>query len=318
MATPSVPLSSDATLGKRKDFAHESDDLDALESLTSSTTTHPASCKRRHVSHESTYQEQTLRELTELFGEKADAALIESVYDQCDEDAFKTIAKLVATTGLHPDLVKESRAHEDNEEEHKEAAAEGGGEKKEAQPDKPAFVSTSRARRHVLSSSCSSSPSPSCADIALSMRAAAVCVQRFVEFSGDLFACPATDALCHCISTDIAMGKGIAVQFKQRFGGVPELRAQQKAIGQVAVLRRDQRYVYYAITKAKYWNKPTYEALQRSLEDMKAHALAHAVSRISMPRIGCGLDGLLWPKVRDLLHRVFSDTPITISVYSRE
>ena len=37
-----------------------------------------------------------------------------------------------------------------------------------------------------------------------------------------------------------------------------------------------------------------------------------------MPRIGCGLDGLLWPKVRQLLQRVFADTALTITVYSRD
>jgi hypothetical protein len=37
-----------------------------------------------------------------------------------------------------------------------------------------------------------------------------------------------------------------------------------------------------------------------------------------MPRIGCGLDGLQWPKVRQLIQRVFSDSELTITVYSRE
>ena len=35
-----------------------------------------------------------------------------------------------------------------------------------------------------------------------------------------------------------------------------------------------------------------------------------------MPRIGCGLDGLLWVKVKHVLHRVFDDSSITLTVYS--
>ncbi len=46
------------------------------------------------------------------------------------------------------------------------------------------------------------------------------------EIEGDLFNCPATDALAHCISEDCRMGKGIAVFFKHKFGGVDELMKQ--------------------------------------------------------------------------------------------
>ena len=35
-----------------------------------------------------------------------------------------------------------------------------------------------------------------------------------------------------------------------------------------------------------------------------------------MPRIGCGLDGLQWNKVRDILLEVFADVPIEIIVYN--
>ena len=43
---------------------------------------------------------------------------------------------------------------------------------------------------------------------------------------GDLFDCPETDSLVHCVSEDLRMGKGIAVTFKKKFGGVEELEAQ--------------------------------------------------------------------------------------------
>ena len=46
--------------------------------------------------------------------------------------------------------------------------------------------------------------------------------------TGDLFSCPETDSLAHCVSKDLAMGKGIAVIFKKTFGDVEELRAQSK------------------------------------------------------------------------------------------
>lgn len=52
---------------------------------------------------------------------------------------------------------------------------------------------------------------------------------KFSEVKGDLFSCPPTSSLAHCVSEDMAMGKGVAVLFKKEFGGVGELRAQGKA-----------------------------------------------------------------------------------------
>ncbi|XP_060045758.1 ADP-ribose glycohydrolase OARD1 isoform X5 [Erinaceus europaeus] len=68
---------------------------------------------------------------------------------------------------------------------------------------------------------------------------------RITYVKGDLFACPKTDSLAHCISEDCRMGAGIPVIFKKKFGGVQELLNQQKKSGEVAVLKRDGRYIYY-------------------------------------------------------------------------
>ncbi|NWZ01973.1 OARD1 deacetylase, partial [Loxia curvirostra] len=140
--------------------------------------------------------------------------------------------------------------------------------------------------------------------------------ERIRCVKGDLFSCPSTDALAHCISEDCRMGAGIAVLFKKKFGGVQELLDQKKKTGEVAVLQRDERYIYYLITKQKVSHKPTYESMQKSLEAMKAHCLNNGVTDISMPRIGCGLDGLQWEKVSAILEEVFENTDIKITVYS--
>ncbi|CAG6021721.1 unnamed protein product [Menidia menidia] len=134
--------------------------------------------------------------------------------------------------------------------------------------------------------------------------------------TGDLFTGPADEALAHCISEDCRMGAGIAVLFKKKFNGVPELKEQKKVTGQCAVLTRNGRFVYYLITKKRASQKPTYSSLRQSLEDMKAHCAKNGVTRISMPRIGCGLDRLEWPKVSVILEQVFKHTNITITVYS--
>lgn len=44
--------------------------------------------------------------------------------------------------------------------------------------------------------------------------------------------------------------------------------------------------------------------------------LKNDVYKLAIPRIGCGLDGLVWQKVKDLLQEVFKNTPIEIIVYN--
>ncbi|CAB1451708.1 unnamed protein product [Pleuronectes platessa] len=49
---------------------------------------------------------------------------------------------------------------------------------------------------------------------------------------------------------------------------------------------------------------------------MKSHCVKNGVTRISMPRIGCGLDRLEWRRVEEILEQVFKHTDISITVYS--
>lgn len=44
------------------------------------------------------------------------------------------------------------------------------------------------------------------------------------EINGDLFT--AKTALAHCVGADLKMGMGVAVRFKQLFGGEEKLRKQ--------------------------------------------------------------------------------------------
>lgn len=82
------------------------------------------------------------------------------------------------------------------------------------------------------------------------------------------------------------------------------------------MLKDKDRFIYNLITKEKYFNKPTYQTMQSSLEAMKAHVENNCVQKLAIPRIGCGLDGLVWNKMRDQLGEVFNDVDIEITVYN--
>lgn len=94
------------------------------------------------------------------------------------------------------------------------------------------------------------------------------------------------------------------------------MKKQNAQVGGVAVLSREDRFVYYLITKEHYYDKPTYQTLHQSLEAMRNNVMLNDVKSLAMPRIGCGLDGLQWPKVKDLIEEVFREVDIQITVWT--
>jgi len=152
---------------------------------------------------------------------------------------------------------------------------------------------------------------------------------NLIEKDGDLFAnTPGDGCLAHCVSEDLSMSKGIAVEFKRRFGNFNTLVGQNKKVGECAVLPipkeydggqsgnyDGERFIYYIITKKHYWHLPTYESLEKALEDMRGHIVRNNVQEVYMPRIGSGLDKLDWNKVKECLKKVFGNVPVTMHVY---
>lgn len=132
------------------------------------------------------------------------------------------------------------------------------------------------------------------------------------ELQGDLFT--STDNLCHCVSADMVMGKGIATEFKKRWG-VPttlsdgtSVQGRGWKIGDVGVIDDGKRKILYLVTKDKYWEKPTYESLNTCLWKVSQMKL----SSLSMPRIGCGLDKLQWDLVSQIIRDIAYDIDITV------
>ncbi len=90
---------------------------------------------------------------------------------------------------------------------------------------------------------------------------------KLVEVKGDLFG--AKCSLAHCVSSDFHMSAGIARGFKNKFGGQEVLRAGGWLVGDAAHLRLSSgRYVFYLVTKCRYYHLPTLENLTLSLEQL--------------------------------------------------
>lgn len=141
----------------------------------------------------------------------------------------------------------------------------------------------------------------------------------FREEQGDLFAEEIVHqyALCHCISSDFALGAGIAKVFA-KMGVKKKLRAEYpkrwESRGYCLFVDVDGILAANLVTKKFAFQKPTLGKLRQSLEDLRVQALERGISRLAMPKIGCGLDKLQWDDVREIIKEVFGADDIEILV----
>ena len=140
-------------------------------------------------------------------------------------------------------------------------------------------------------------------------------VATIEEIHGDLFTSPEELPIGHCVSADMHMGGGIAAQFREKFGRQKELLAQGRKSGQLAVLQVDGRWLYYLVTKKRVTDKPTYPNLRRAVRAMFNHAFQRGLKHLALPRIGSGLDGLSWPRVRRILEEEAIGKVDRVSIY---
>ena len=122
--------------------------------------------------------------------------------------------------------------------------------------------------------------------------------------------------LGHCISADCqsdsrAMGLGIVVEFNKRFKVKSKIQNYPKVnVGDCVLIGRSLNL----ITKSKYYGKPSYEAIRISLESMRDVVIENNIKYIGLPKIGSGLDRLVWIAVREIIKDVFKELDVEIVV----
>ena len=143
---------------------------------------------------------------------------------------------------------------------------------------------------------------------------------NYKEVVQDLFFTTEDYYLVHCISADFAMGKGIVVEFNKRFDMKKKIKVEFPDYLN-SWKENEKKYdcilieqVFNLITKQRFFNKPTYKTMRGSLELMKNICVEKQIQKIAMPIIGCGLDGLKWEKVSEIIKDVFNDIDIEILV----
>lgn len=144
---------------------------------------------------------------------------------------------------------------------------------------------------------------------------------HFKTTYADLFTAPEESYLVHCISSDFALGAGIAKEFAKR--GVRDVLREiyrPKWNNEGYCLFTDIigfDGAYNLVTKEHYYDKPTYDTLKQALLSLKEQLPNHHIT-LSMPKIGCGLDKLEWEKVKEILFEIFYDADVSFVVYSQD
>ncbi|KAL4088776.1 hypothetical protein QTP88_023860 [Uroleucon formosanum] len=135
-----------------------------------------------------------------------------------------------------------------------------------------------------------------------------------VESKGDIFETDPSIPLAHCVSSDLKLTKGIALEFRRRFGGLNQLGRLPRSVPDVLSLRLKEREIFYLVTKQYFWQKPEPEHLFQSLQKLQTLCEEREINTLICPRLGTGLDGLQWDMVRSMLQYIFRSSQVTIQV----
>ena len=138
--------------------------------------------------------------------------------------------------------------------------------------------------------------------------------------NGNIFESKAT-ALVNAVNTVGVMGKGIALEFKNRYPENCKIykttcdNGELKTGTVLAVKESDGKMIINFPTKAHWKDASKYEYIKDGLKAMKHKMEEQDLKSIAMPALGCGLGGLKWKIVKGLIENELSSTNADIYVY---
>lgn len=170
---------------------------------------------------------------------------------------------------------------------------------------------------------------------------------QLIELEGDLFNSTA-DAYAHGVNTEGLMGAGIAVAFKHQWPhmystyktackvhhlppGETFVWDTQPTLSQLPCVRTPKmvaakqaeidaftnpRWIYNIASQDAPGPNAKLEWFERGLLRALKHAEENEVKTIAMPRIGCGIGGLDWEDVRDIIEHYAEKSTVDIEVWT--
>ena len=135
------------------------------------------------------------------------------------------------------------------------------------------------------------------------------------EENRNLFDVPQGYYLAHCITADFSLGAGVARKIALIFNMKEKLHrfftpGVKYHLGDALLVDN----VFNLVIKRDPTKKAKYKKLRAALEDMKDQMEENLITKVAIPRLGCGHEGMDWDRVKTIIEEVFVDTNAEILV----
>ena len=139
---------------------------------------------------------------------------------------------------------------------------------------------------------------------------------------GDLFHTDGVRAYANGCNCAGAMDAGVSVAFKKRWPRMFDDYAARCAdrrfhLGDVLVWSEGDEVVYNLAIQEHWKKKAKLAALTRALRKAVELAALAGVERIGVPRLGAGLGGLDWTRVKKILTEIGAETKVSLVVFEQ-
>jgi O-acetyl-ADP-ribose deacetylase (regulator of RNase III) len=133
-----------------------------------------------------------------------------------------------------------------------------------------------------------------------------------------------TQALVNTVNTVGVMGKGIALQFKERFPLNFKLYADackkgEVVIGKMFVVKENtfkgDKIIINFPTKTEWFKKSQYSYIEEGLKDLIRVINKYDIKSLAIPPLGSGNGGLKWDKVKAMMNQYLGELEIEIIIF---
>lgn len=140
---------------------------------------------------------------------------------------------------------------------------------------------------------------------------------KYIE--GDIFSTPA-QVIVNAVNTVGVMGKGIALEFKQRYPRMFETykkmcEKHQLTVGKLALVYEPDHWILLFPTKQNWRYPSKMEYIENGLIRFSQTYMEKNISSIAFPKLGCGNGELDWDEVKPLMEKYLKPLPIDIYIY---
>lgn len=141
--------------------------------------------------------------------------------------------------------------------------------------------------------------------------------------TGNLFDSNA-EALVNAVNTIGVMGKGVALQFIERFPTNFKIYAaackkDEVEIGKMFITATNSllnpKWIINFPTKKHWIDKSSYSFIELGLDDLVGQIENLDIKSIAIPALGAGLGGLDWDTVKTIIENTLHDLNIDITIF---